>query len=95
MTHTKGPWYRRGPLHEDESGVAGGIDVDVVAQSDEDGEAPVSILDGLSVADADLIAAAPELLVACQVALNDRMYKEWPAIAELLMAAIAKAEGKS
>lgn len=41
--------------------------------------------------DARLIAAAPDLLQACRMALNDRMYKEWPAIAEALMAAIKKA----
>lgn len=42
---------------------------------------------------ARLIAAAPELLDACKAALNDRMFKDWPEIATLLMAAIAKAEG--
>ena len=45
-------------------------------------------------ANARLIAAAPDLLVACRMALNDRMYKDWPAIADALMAAIAKAEGR-
>lgn len=62
---TPGPWYRSGPVAEDECGVAGGVDVDVVAGAPND-EPPstISILDGLSVADADLIAAAPELLAA-------------------------------
>ena len=45
-------------------------------------------------ANARLIAAAPDLLVAAKAALNDRMYKHWPGIADLLIAAIAKAEGR-
>lgn len=36
-----------------------------------------------------------DLLIACKAALNDRMYKDWPGIADLLIAAIAKAEGRS
>ena len=28
--------------------------------------------------------AVPDLLAACEAALNDRMYKEWPQIADLL-----------
>ena len=44
-------------------------------------------------ANAYLIAAAPDLLMACQMALNDRMFKDWPEIATALIAAIAKAEG--
>ena len=40
-----------------------------------------------------LISAAPDLLAAAKCALNDRMYKDWPDIADLLIAAIAKAEG--
>jgi hypothetical protein len=43
--------------------------------------------------DACLIAAAPELLTACEMALNDRMFNDWPAIATALSAAIAKAKG--
>lgn len=42
-------------------------------------------------ADARLIAAAPDLLHACEAALNDRMFKDWPEIATLLIAAIKKA----
>jgi hypothetical protein len=44
-------------------------------------------------ANACLIAAAPELLTACEMALNDRMFNDWPAIATALSAAIAKAKG--
>lgn len=43
-------------------------------------------------ADAALISAAPDLLFAAKAALNDRMYREWPHVADLLIAAIAKAE---
>ncbi len=41
---------------------------------------------------ARLMAAAPDLLLACQVALHDRMYKDWPEVADILMAAIKKAD---
>lgn len=47
-----------------------------------------------ALADAQLVAAAPDLLTACRAALNDRQYKDWPGIADLLIAAIAKAEGR-
>ena len=45
-------------------------------------------------ADMRLCAAAPDLLIACRVALNDRMYKDWPKIADILMNAIIKAGGE-
>ena len=41
-----------------------------------------------------LVNAAPDLLRACQRALNDRMYKDWPEVAEVLKAAILKAGGE-
>lgn len=57
-----------------------------------------TIVAGVRVADVPcdvrLIAAAPDLLVAAKVALNDQMYKDWPRIADLLVAAITKAEGR-
>lgn len=34
------------------------------------------------------------LLTACKAALNDRMYDEWPDVADLLMDAIRVAEGR-
>lgn len=59
---------------------------------------PVAVLTAISHAEtnanARLIAAAPDLLTACEAALNDRMYKDWPGIADLLKAAIAKAKGE-
>lgn len=66
MSHTPGPWYRKGPLTDEESGVAGGVDVDVVTPPEDEGDAPWSILGDLTVEDADLIAAAPDLLAACR-----------------------------
>ena len=56
--------------------------------------APGDTAEGV-LADARLIIAAPDLLVAAKAALNDRMYKDWPGIADLLIAAIGKAEGHS
>ncbi len=41
-----------------------------------------------------LIAAAPDLFHACEAALNDRMFKDWPDVATILIAAINKAKGK-
>ena len=34
------------------------------------------------------------LVSACKIALNDRMYKDWPAVADALIAAVNKAEGR-
>lgn len=63
MSHTPGPWYRMGPLNEEECCIAGGLSVDVVAASADEGATQgVSVLNGLSVEDADLMAAAPDLL---------------------------------
>ena len=45
------------------------------------------------IANAHLIAAAPDLLNACEAALNDRMFKDWPEVATLLKNAINKARG--
>ena len=45
-------------------------------------------------ANARLICAAPDLLAACEAALNDRMYKDWPQVADLMKAAIKKAKNE-
>lgn len=37
-------------------------------------------------------AVNAELLAACEAALNDRMFKDWPEVATLLKNAIAKAK---
>ena len=52
-------------------------------------------LDYMRIEDARLISAAPDLLHACEAALNDRMYKDWPGVADLLIAAIAKAKNSA
>lgn len=49
---------------------------------------------GSDEAHARLFAAAPDLLVACEAALHDRMFKDWPEIATLIKNAIAKATGQ-
>ena len=46
-------------------------------------------------ANARLIAAAPELLVALRRLLNDSMYKDHPEASQMAIVAIAKAEGRS
>jgi hypothetical protein len=42
-------------------------------------------------ANARLVSAAPDLLAACEAALNERMFKDWPDVATLLIKAIKKA----
>ncbi len=89
MSHTPGPWTAS---HEGTSIVLSSL-------------GPIAIVATGTIAlgayssdkirsNAALISAAPDLLAACEVALNDRMYKEWPDVADILTAAIAKAEGK-
>ena len=68
--------------------------VDGVEVFGADGQHVVWELGNRNMADWHLIAAAPDLLVACKMALNDRMFKDWPEIATALMAAIEKAEGE-
>lgn len=62
-------------------------------------EWPIAVASAISKnetdANARLIAAAPELLTACEAALNDRMFKDWPEVATLLIAAIKKAKGEA
>lgn len=47
-----------------------------------------------NLADARLIAAAPDLLEALKVVLDDLMYKHHARVIDVAHAAIAKAEGK-
>lgn len=84
--HTPGPWTLNGCSN-------GGA---ILRRGEALGERThiQSHLQILPVEDAQLIAAAPDLLAAARAALNDRMYKEWPQVADLLIAAIAKAEGR-
>ena len=88
MAHTPGPWTYRG--HSDRSPNRIAAADDTVIMDDEEYYQRCSPND----ADWPLIAAAPDLLAACKAALNDRMYTDWPGVADLLLAAIAKAEGR-
>lgn len=89
-THTPGPWTvmlrgERGTFH-------------VLEAQRHEAEHTSDGVDGYTVssANARLIAAAPDLLHACKVALP--LIEEWlqgtPETADLLRAAIAKAESK-
>jgi len=82
-THTRGPWEVVPGDWSDDWGVT------------ERGVAGQSIAQMVWENDARLIAAAPDLLQACKIALNDRMYKDWPDVADILMDAIKKAEGRT
>jgi hypothetical protein len=96
MAYTPGPWSviegESNCTHPDDEcyGCVDGPDdftiCDVFADTDE--------LKVAAPSNARLIAAAPDLLEAAKAALNDRMYKEWPGVADLLIAAITKAEGQ-
>lgn len=98
-THTAGPWALRECYEfiDDETDSASGrlMSAQIVSVVDPFGVQRVAYVERnqTTIADARLIAAAPDLLVACKAALNDRMFKDWPGIAALLMDAIAKAEG--
>ena len=101
-THTPGPWEIRDERPEELSQsilIVGPPDARskhrhgrplVVAMRGWNDTAPSDTAEGV-LADARLIAAAPDLLIAAKVALN-HMYKDWPGIADLLIVAIAKAE---
>jgi hypothetical protein len=87
-THTPGPWkaeYRETSLavyQRTRSGAKTGHPICVVSRKDK--------------ANADLIAAAPDLLNACKVALPllERFVQGAESAHDLLRAAIAKAEGR-
>ena len=89
MAHTPGPWTV--------SGISGGQ----IYKSNYPYSATFVADCNSSITDDDmqkdnarLIAAAPDLLIACKAALNDRRYADWPGVADLLIAAIARAEGR-
>lgn len=100
--HTRGPWSVCGAIDDpcpcglvwdssDEIAVAE-VFGPVVLKMDNP-PCDVAVSRDEQIANARLIAAAPCLLAACKAALNDRMHKDWPAVADLLITAIAKAEG--
>lgn len=83
--HTPGPWMVTHELRTSDETVCDLVnDTRVVVQR------PL----GDWKADARLISAAPDLLAACEAALNDRMFKDWPGVATLLINAIKKARGE-
>ena len=86
-THTPGPWMRHDYRVFREGQQAS--DLTFVAQTAFNAAQRTSTAE----ANARLIAAAPDLLTACKMALNERMFKDWPEVATALIAAIAKAEG--
>ena len=91
VVHTPGPWtarpnnWSRWEIH-----YANGILASVSKWDDPATPPPIAEMK----ANASLIAAAPDLLTACEVALNDRMFKDWPEVATLLKDAIKKARGE-
>lgn len=94
VAHTPGPWTADGKGCR-LAGVGDVVNADCVSLVEISATSRPSHYD-LSPEERDantrLIAAAPDLLTACQAALNDRMYNDWPEVADLLIAAIAKAE---
>lgn len=94
MAHTPAPWTVNVTtvycVYQDER-----IRCTIVSTVDPFGPCCVAHIDNVANEDdAHLIAAAPDLLLACRMALNDRRFDDWPEIAPYLIAAIAKAEGR-
>ena len=91
MTHTPGPWYAVDNGHYIDINIRDGIFSPSVASV-----APSKFLDGgdNSKANADLIAAAPDLLDALRDMVSDRSELREGTIA-FARWAIAKAEGRS
>jgi hypothetical protein len=85
--HTPGPWEYQ-DAHEMAAAV---LHVDRCWEVGISAEAEGLALVPGNEANARLIAAAPDLLVACEAALNERMFKDWPDVATLLIKAIKKA----
>ncbi len=89
MPHTPGPWKCR-PIDVRTINSYRGFEI----SGYETTHSVRNVLETEVEANARLIAAAPELLAAAQAALNDRMYTDWPGVADLLIAAITKAGGE-
>jgi len=88
--HTPGPWVW-GDNYRGLYG-SGGEEDEVLQYAPYDG-LWLAYVNGRE-ANARLIAAAPELLKALKVLLNETMYKNHPAQSQIAIDAIAKAEGK-
>ena len=59
---TPGPWYRTGPLDEDETGVAGGVRMGLLSEPDGDEAKQTDLIDDPKESDYDLIVAAVNAL---------------------------------
>jgi hypothetical protein len=88
--HTPGPWEYQ-DAHEMAAAV---LHVDRCWEVGISAEAEGLALVPGNEANARLIAAAPDLLVACEAALNERMFKDWPDVATLLINAVKKAKAE-
>lgn len=95
-THTPGPWtVRSGSVVKyDNSRPSGEIPIASMDRESGNGTAPAERDDN-----ARLIAAAPELLAACQVAIammeGDNLDEKFDGEAEVIRDAIARATGKA
>ena len=69
---TPRPWYRTGPLDEEETGVAGGVRMGLLSEPDGDEAKQTDLIDDPKESDYDLIAAAvnslPDLLADLEAA---------------------------
>ena len=96
VSHTPGPWeFLPGQDNQSfhpEDPIAGSVYSSLADLHVARVWSDVSV--GDAEANARLIAAAPDLLTACEVALNDRMFKDWPDVATMLQNAIKKARGE-
>ena len=89
MKHTIGPWSVRGPAGIDKDYAIVG-DYSIIAEAwGRVGETKYPD----AYANARLIAAAPELLDACNAAMRLDYFREHNALADMMRAAIAKATG--
>ena len=92
MAHTKGRWYKSGLDIRQDDGMAGAHRILAQIQTDVGMKA--------ANANADLIAAAPQLLAACKTRLEEWHSNEYnfgrlePASVQLARFAIDRAEGR-
>ncbi len=86
--HTQGPW-EIGEAHESMAMIYAPKVDGFVARA----QAPDPFDYATKNANARLIAAAPELLDALKVLLNETMFKDHPAASQMAVDAIAKATG--
>ena len=87
IEHTKGPWYRninaKYPVYAGEA--PNHVHIASILKGAPDDEREANLR---------LIAAAPELLEALEILLQETMYKDHPAASERALKVIAKAKGE-